>query len=70
MRLTINGKEKELQSSRNVQDLLQELEITEPHVAVALNLQVIPRSNYTDTALKDGDKIEIVHAVARMPSTR
>ncbi len=63
MDLIINGQKKEIQSSRNVQDLLQELDITEPHVAVAINLQVIPRSSYTDTALNEGDKIEIVHAV-------
>ncbi len=63
MDLIINGQKKEIQSSRNVQDLLQELDITEPHVAVAINLQVIPRSSYTDPALNEGDKIEIVHAV-------
>lgn len=63
MRLVINGKEKEIHSSGNVEELLKELDITGRHVAVALNLEVIPRSRYTETRLKEGDKIEIVHAV-------
>ena len=63
MRLIVNGTEKLIASSANLTQLLQELEIDGLHIAVALNLQVIPRSNYENTSLKDGDKVEIVHAV-------
>ena len=63
MRLVINGEERQTDSSGNVEELLKELDITAPHIAVAINLEVIPRSRYADTPLKEGDKIEIVHAV-------
>lgn len=63
MRLVINGEEKEIQSGNNVEDLLRELDINGRHIAVALNLEVVPRSRYAETRLKEGDKIEIVHAV-------
>lgn len=63
MRLVINGEEKEIQSGNNVEDLLRELDINGRHIAVALNLEVIPRSRYAETRLKEGDKVEIVHAV-------
>ena len=63
MRLIVNGTEKLIASSANLTQLLQELEIDGLHIAVALNLHVIPRSNYENTSLKDGDKVEIVHAV-------
>ncbi len=63
MRLIVNGTEKFIESSANLIQLLKELEIDGSHIAVALNLQVIPRSNYEKTSIKDGDKIEIVHAV-------
>jgi sulfur carrier protein len=46
-----------------LEELVQELEINAPHFAVALNYQVIPKSLYNSTVLKEGDKIEIVHAV-------
>ena len=63
MRLIVNGTEKFIESSANLIQLLKELEIEGSHIAVALNLQVIPRSNYETTSIKDGDKVEIVHAV-------
>ena len=63
MRLIVNGTEKFIESSANLIQILKELEIEGSHIAVALNLQVIPRSNYETTSIKDGDKVEIVHAV-------
>ena len=63
MQLVINGQEKVLQSSGNIAQMLNELEITGSHIAVALNFQVVPRSSYVQTPLHDGDKVEIVHAV-------
>ncbi len=63
MQLVINGQEKVLQSSGNIAQMLNELEITGSHIAVALNFQVVPRSSYDQTPLQEGDKVEIVHAV-------
>lgn len=63
MQLVINGKEKELESSENVAQMLKELDITGSHIAVALNFQVVPRASYDQTPLSEGDKVEIVHAV-------
>ncbi|NIQ02811.1 MAG: sulfur carrier protein ThiS [Nitrospinaceae bacterium] len=63
MKLIINGKEQEARSSRTIAELMQELEITAPNFAVALNGQVIPRSQHDSTEVREGDKIEIVHAV-------
>ena len=63
MQLVINGQEKDLQSSGTITQMLKELDITGSHIAVALNCQVVPRSNYDQTPLHEGDKVEIVHAV-------
>ena len=62
MKLTVNGEIREI-SSGNVSGLLKELDISGTHVAVAVNLQVIPRSGHESTQLNEGDKVEIVHAV-------
>ncbi|MGV8384058.1 sulfur carrier protein ThiS [Pseudomonas aeruginosa] len=32
-------------------------------VAVELNLDIVPRSQHASTALKDGDRVEIGHAI-------
>jgi thiamine biosynthesis protein ThiS len=61
--LKVNGREKEILSSTNLEELLRELEIVSPHCAVALNQEVIPSSQLNQTVIHDGDTVEIVHAV-------
>lgn len=63
MHLTINGQNREICSSANLAELLCELEIGSPHCAVALNQQVVPRTQLDQTEIHDGDQVEIVHAV-------
>jgi len=63
MFLTINGQKRENLTSRTLTELIRELDIRAPHFAVALNYQVVPKSQYATTPVKDGDTIEIVHAV-------
>lgn len=63
MLLTINGEKRENLTSQTLAELVRELDIHAPHFAVALNYQVIPKSQYETARIQDGDKIEIVHAV-------
>ena len=42
MRLIVNGTEKLIEGSANLIQLLKELEIDGPHIAVALNFQADP----------------------------
>ena len=63
MELTINGEKRKINESQNLADLVKELDIEAPNFAIALNQQVVPRSKYESTAIKENDQIEIVHAV-------
>ena len=63
MQLKINGQKKEICSSTNLAELLHELEIVSPHCAVALNQEVVPSSKLNRTEIREGDTVEIVHAV-------
>ena len=63
MELTINGEKRQINESQNLADLVKELDIQIPHFAMALNQQVVPRSKYESTVIKENDQIEIVHAV-------
>ncbi len=63
MQLTINGEKRVIKESKNLADLIKELEIKAPNFAMALNQQVVPRSKYDSTSIKENDKVEIVHAV-------
>jgi sulfur carrier protein len=59
MRVIVNGEAREIASAR-VDALLGELEYEGTHFAVALNYDVLPRSQWAETALKTGDEIEII----------
>lgn len=63
MRLTINGRERENLASKTLAELVRELDVNAPHFAVALNCEVVPKSQYETARIKEGDQIEIVHAV-------
>lgn len=65
MKLTINGQEKELDDGVNLWDVLVYLKIDsdKPGVALAKNNDVILKSEWKDTKLKENDRIEIVQAV-------
>ena len=63
LELTINGEKRKINESQNLADLVKELDIQAPNFAMALNQQVVPRSKYESTAIKENDQIEIVHAV-------
>ena len=63
MQLTINGEKRFIKESKNLADLIKELDIKAPNFAMALNHQVVPRSKYDSTSIKENDQVEIVHAV-------
>lgn len=62
MRLVINGEERNMMAS-TLDALIEELGMKGDRVAVELNRDIVPRTNWSATALKDGDRLEIVHFV-------
>jgi sulfur carrier protein len=59
MRVTVNGEPREIFSDR-VDALLGELDYQGTHFAIALNYDVLPKSRWRETPLKNGDQIEII----------
>jgi sulfur carrier protein len=59
MRVIVNGEHREI-ASDHVDALLSELEYQGTHFAIALNFDVLPRSQWAQTPLKNGDEIEII----------
>ena len=62
MKITLNGEEKEI-AALSVGALIDELNLPAGKVAVERNLEIVPKSAYLATALKEGDRLEIVHFV-------
>ncbi len=63
MRIQLNGEPFELPDGESVAALLTRLDLAGRRVAVELNLDIVPRSEHARTLLREGDRIEIVHAI-------
>ncbi|NBA98671.1 sulfur carrier protein ThiS [Pseudomonas sp. R5(2019)] len=63
MHIQLNGEHYELPDGETVAALLTRLELTGRRVAVELNLDIVPRSQHEATALREGDQVEVVHAI-------
>jgi sulfur carrier protein len=59
MRVMVNGEQREI-ASRSVEALLGELEYEGTHFAIAVNYDVLPKSQWSQTQLQAGDEIEII----------
>ena len=59
----INGEPQRVAAGCTLTALLSRLEVGERRVAVAINREVIPRSEFDDVQLRDGDRIEVLEAV-------
>lgn len=60
--VTINGKNCDC-DGMTVGDYLVENGYKSEYVAVELNGEILPRANYSDKVLTDGDKLEVVSFV-------
>ncbi|MGO8984612.1 MAG: sulfur carrier protein ThiS [Terriglobales bacterium] len=60
--LTING-EKQRSSAETLSALVEGLGMKSDRVAIELNREIVPREQWSKTALHDGDRLEIVHFV-------
>ena len=59
----MNGEAREVADQLTLQELVAELSLTPERVAIELNLKVVRRALWAETALSEGDRLEIVHFV-------
>lgn len=63
MTVIVNGAPRELPDDSTISDLLKRLELDRDGIAVAVDLQVVPRTQHAHTRLRDGSKVEVIRAV-------
>lgn len=61
--ITVNGKEIELTAPLSVADYLEQNNYQIKRIAVEMNGNILPKYSYSDTMLKDGDRLEVVSFV-------
>ncbi len=65
MRLVVNGRERELKGHPTVASIVAELarDARGGGVAVAVNGDVVPRSDWSSTELHEEDRVEVLSAI-------
>lgn len=63
MQLQLNGQTAEFPAGLTARALLERLELAGKRVALEVNGEIVPRSGHATHELKDGDKVEVVHAI-------
>jgi sulfur carrier protein len=63
VQLTINGLQRQVDEVHTVADLLAHLGLSDRHVAVEVNLDVVPKARHCEHRLRAGDRIEVVTLV-------
>ena len=63
MKLQINGAPRDFSSPLSLASLVEQLGMKQDRVAVELNRNIVPREQWAETALGEGDRLEIVHFV-------
>ncbi len=64
-RITVNGEERKIEKDLTVMELLKVMNIKfrEVGLAIAINEEIVPKSEYATRKLKEGDRVEIVQLV-------
>jgi sulfur carrier protein len=63
MILRVNGDTLELPAPCNLDNLIKHMGLSGRRLAVEMNGEIVPRSEYAQRRLADGDQVEIVQAI-------
>ena len=63
MNIIVNGENRSLEADANLGQLLEILGLNGKRIAVEVNRDIVPRSDYDSFKLSDNDTVEIVNAI-------
>ncbi len=63
IQISVNGEARQINAATSLQQLIGDLDLSQQRIAVELNHDIVPHSDYPSHQLQAGDKIEIVRAI-------
>lgn len=63
MKIVLNGREEDVASEATLADLVASAGLAGKRVAIEVNREIVPRSDYAARLLAAGDRVEVVHAI-------
>ena len=59
--ITVNNRTHEWKKNMTVKSLLEEMNYTYPHIIVKINEIYIPKENYAEATINEGDNVLALH---------
>lgn len=63
MKIYLNGEARQVPDNCSAAQLVEELGLSGKRIAMEVNMEIVPRSGYDGHIFKEGDRVEIVHAI-------
>ena len=63
MHVSVNGEDYQLPEALTVAELVERVGLSNQRIALEVNREIVPRSEYGETKLHEGDRVEIVRAI-------
>jgi sulfur carrier protein len=63
MQITVNGTPTDIPDDLSMAGLIEHFDLTGKRVAVEVNQELVPRSQFDSHRLATNDRVEIIHAV-------
>jgi sulfur carrier protein len=63
MQITVNGTPTDIPNDLSMAGLIEQLDLTGKRLAVEVNRELVPRSQFDSHQLTADDRVEIIHAV-------
>jgi len=63
MNIIVNGEELNIKNETTVEELLEQLEIKEKVMAVAINMEIVKKDDWKSHTIRENDKLELLHFV-------
>jgi len=61
--IILNGNNKQISNDTSISQLLENLDLSGKRLAVEINQQIVPRSEFNSLTLNEQDNVEIVQAI-------
>jgi thiamine biosynthesis protein ThiS len=61
--IQMNGEVRQVPENLTLASLMDWLQLPADRVAVELNLEIVPRNRWSETTIREGDRLEVVHFV-------
>ena len=63
MKIVLNGREEDVANDATLADVVASAGLAGKRVAIEVNREIVPRSDYGARPLAAGDRVEVVHAI-------